>query len=295
MCRPNQGRYKRVDSRDRQHQETSGGLLSVQHDSEHRWLMRILFLLFALVLANPALALEELVRIETRQDIKVPVFYIKNEGAQATVLLFSGGQGGMGKVIDGRPTSANFLVRSRNHFAANGLNVAVFGLPSDRKTGYVEYSDRLAPEHLQDIKGVVDYLRADSGLPVWLVGTSRGTVSATAAAIDLDKGALGGIVLTASIVSYKKAGAVPTQDINKIQVPVLLVHHEKDGCAVCAPHEVPGILRGLKNTPVKKLLMISEGENPTGDPCEALHYHGFIGAEKSTVDQISTWIKNPTP
>jgi hypothetical protein len=38
----------------------------------------------------------------------------------------------MGKIIDGQPTSANFLVRSRNYFADNGLNVAVMGLPSKK-------------------------------------------------------------------------------------------------------------------------------------------------------------------
>lgn len=257
--------------------------------------MRLLSFLLTFLVAIPAFASEELLRLDTRQDVKVPIFYIKNDGARATVLLLSGGKGGMGKIVDGQPSSENFLVRSRSYFAENGLNVAVFGLPSDMRTGYVEYSDRLTTEHLQDIRRVVEYLKADTGLPVWLVGTSRGTVSATAAAIDFGKEILGGIVLTASVVSYKKTGAVPTQDIGRIQIPVLVVHHENDSCVICAPHEVPNILKGLKNTPVKKLVMVSGGGNPTGDPCEALHYHGFIGIEKATIGSIATWIKNPAP
>ena len=256
--------------------------------------MRFLFFLLATLITLPTLASEELLRLDTRPDVKTPIFYIKNNGASATVLLLSGGKGGMGKIVDGQPSSENFLVRSRNHFSENGLNVAVLGLPSDKKTGYVEYADRLSPEHLQDIKRVVEYLKTDTGLPVWLVGTSRGTVSATAAAIDFGNELLDGIVLTASVVSYKKAGAVPTQDIGKIQIPVLVVHHEKDGCAICAPYEVPSIMKGLKNTPVKKLLMVSGGDNPTGDPCEALHYHGFIGIEEATVKSMAAWIKKPT-
>ena len=256
---------------------------------------KFLLFLLAFLIAIPAFASEKLLRLNTRQDVEIPVFYIKNDGAHATVLLLSGGKGGMGKIVDGQPSSENFLVRSRNYFAENGLNVAVFGLPSDKKNGYLEYSDRLATEHLQDIRKVVEYLKADTGLPVWLVGTSRGTISATAAAIDLGKEMLGGIVLTASIVSYKKAGAVPTQAIGKIQIPVLVVHHTNDGCPICAPHEVPNILKGLENTPLKKSVMVSGGENPTGDPCEALHYHGFIGIEKATVESIATWIKNPAP
>lgn len=31
---------------------------------------------------------------------------------------------------------------------------------------------------------------------------------------------------------------------------------------------------------------------PGGDPCEAQHWHGFIGMEHEVVDQIAGWIKN---
>jgi hypothetical protein len=59
---------------------------------------------------------------------------------------------------------------------------------------------------------LVDYLKTDSGLPIWLVGTSRGTVSATAAAIAFGNDNLSGIVLTSSVVRSKQIGAV----LNKI-------------------------------------------------------------------------------
>lgn len=256
--------------------------------------MRLLFLLLFL-LVMPCFAAERLLEVDTRQDIEVPVFYIRNDGASATVVLLSGGQGGMGQIVEGQPTSKNFLVRSRQYFAEAGLNVAVLGLPVNKKTGHQDFPNRLSPEHLQDIRKVVEYFRAETGLPVWLVGTSRGTVSATAAAIDFGNELLGGVVLTSSIVSYKETGAVPRQDLHKIQIPVLVLHHENDLCAVCAPYETPNIIKGLKNAPIKKLTMVSGGEMPTGNPCEALHYHGFIGIEKTTVEIISTWIKNPVP
>ena len=56
-------------------------------------------------------------------------------------------------------------------------------------------------------------------------------------------------------------------------VPVLVLHHAKDACTLCQPHEVPAILRGLKNAQTKKEIMVSGGENPTGNVCEALHWH----------------------
>jgi hypothetical protein len=46
---------------------------------------------------------------------------------------------------------------------------------------------------------------------------------------------------------------------------------------------------------VKKLVMVDGGGDPRGDPCEALHWHGFIGMEKEAVDIIGDWIKNPGP
>ena len=49
----------------------------------------------------------------------------------------------------------------------------------------------------------------------------------------------------------------------------------------------------LKNAPVKKEIMVSGGENPTGNVCEALHWHGYIGMEREAVDLIAEWIKKP--
>ena len=146
---------------------------------------------------------------------------------------------------------------------------------------------------MTDIKTLVDYLKKDAGVPVWLVGTCRGTVSPTAAALKFGNTDLGGIVLTASVVNYTKVGAVPTQDLASIRIPVLVLHHEQDGCEHCRPHEVPAIVKGLKNAPFKKLMMVNGGGNPTGDPCEAMRYHGFIGMEKEAVSMVTDWIKKP--
>jgi len=46
---------------------------------------------------------------------------------------------------------------------------------------------------------------------------------------------------------------------------------------------------------VKKYMVVNGGDNPTGDPCQALHYHGYIGMEAEAVAQISSWIQRPAP
>ena len=104
---------------------------------------------------------------------------------------------------------------------------------------------------------------------------------------------LAGIVLTSSVTNFNRVGAVPTQRLEDIRIPVLVMHHEKDGCNICRPHEVPLILNGLKNAPVKKLIMVNGGAGAQGDPCEAFDWHGYIGMEQEAVDLISAWIRHP--
>ena len=254
--------------------------------------MRIILSILILVLAAPAFAENDrLVKIDTRPGVTVSFYYMKRDGAKASVILLTGGGGGIG-MKNGIPTSNNFLVRSRDIFAANGFNVAVVGKPSDKDE--LDGAFRISPEHIEDIRRVVAYLKKDAGVPAWLVGTSMGTISATAVATVVSNEELSGIVLTSSVTN-KKIGAVPEQKLEAVRLPVLIVHHEFDECKICDPRETTQIIRGLKNAPIKKAVYVKGGANPKGNPCEALHWHGFSGMEKEVVDLISAWIKNPEP
>lgn len=247
-------------------------------------------LLFAATTAAFA-AEDKLIKLDTRPGVSVSVYTMKRDGAPATVVLLPGGGGGIG-LRDDVPTSKNFLVRSRDHFAAHGFNVAVVSRPTDKE---LDYEFRVSPAHIEDLRQVVEYLKTDTGLPVWLVGTSRGTVSAAAAAITFGNEKLAGLALTSSVTSNKRTGAVPEQKLEAIRIPVLVLHHEKDACSVTFPRGARWIIDGLKNTPVKRLVMVSGGAGASGDPCEPLHWHGFIGMEKEAVGLIADWIKNPKP
>jgi hypothetical protein len=97
------------------------------------------------------------------------------------------------------------------------------------------------------------------------------------------------------VTSAKRTGAVPTQKLDAIRIPVLVLHHERDDCPITRPVEVPLILSGLKNAPVKKQIMVNGGADPSGDPCEGAHWHGFIRMEKEAVGIVANWIKTPKP
>ena len=254
--------------------------------------MRLILCILFLFLSAPAFAeTDRLIKIDTRPEVTVSFYYMKREGAKASIVLLTGGSGGIG-MKNGIPTSNNFLVRSRDLFAANGFNVAVVGKPSDKDD--LDGSFRISAEHIEDLRRVVAFLKKDAGVPVWVVGTSMGTISTTALATIVSNEELSGIVLTSS-VTQKKIGAVPEQKLESIRLPVLVIHHEFDECKICVPSEVSQIIKKLKNAPFKKEVYVKGGSNPKGNPCEALHWHGFIGMEKEVVDLVSTWIKNPGP
>jgi pimeloyl-ACP methyl ester carboxylesterase len=255
--------------------------------------MRILTALLLAAIAGPAHADGAVERIPTRPGISVSLFLESVPGATATVLLFAGGRGGMGRIEGGRPSSGNFLIRSVPHFVANGLNVAVFGLPSDETA--LEPGYREGPEHATDIREVVAALHKRTSQRVWLVGTSRGTTSVAAAAVALPEAPIAGLVFASSMTHFDSFGAVANRDLSGIRVPVLVYHHEKDECHATRPQEAPIIVEGLRNAPVRKLVLAKGGANPGGDPCGALHWHGFIGMERQAVDEIAAFIRAPAP
>lgn len=236
----------------------------------------------------------ERTEVPTRPGVTTTVFWqaARQVPAHGTVLLFPGGAGGFGPVQGGQPTGRNFLVRASDEFAARGYHVAIFGRPSD--VDDLGYAYRATAPHLADVRAVLAAVKARWPEPVWLVGTSRGTVSATAAAVE-GVGEIAGLVLSSSIVSVDKPGALPRQNLGAIRVPVLMLHHARDACRVTAPQAVPAVLARFTAAPVRKLMMVDGGHDPSGDPCEALHWHGFIGMEAEAVDRVTGWMDRPTP
>jgi pimeloyl-ACP methyl ester carboxylesterase len=231
-------------------------------------------------------------RVETR-GVSVPIYAVWNTNAVASVVLYSGGGGGYGKIgSDGWPSSANFLIRSAKLFAAHPFNVVLVGRATDVST--LDGPTRIGDEHDIDNQAIFKAIKAKSAAPIWLVGTSMGTISASAAAVR-DTGAnIAGIVLTSSVTAARIDGAVPFQDLAKIKVPALVLHHVHDACQICTPEAAKGIAAKLINAPIKKTILIDGGAGPSGNPCEALHYHGFIGMEAEAVNVISNWLIHPT-
>jgi hypothetical protein len=240
-------------------------------------------------------AAPRVVDIPTRTGVTQRFVYIAPSGPpKAALILLAGGHGGL-QIKDGGSYGwgeGNFLVRTRQQFADAGFAVAVVDAPSDKQSPPYLGGNRQKPDHRADVLAVIAWLKQQqSAVPVWLVGTSRGTQSAAYIATEASpaQGGPDGLVLTSTILVDPGGRAVPKMPLETLTIPVLVVHHENDGCKVCPFSEIPAMMDKLARTPKAELISVSGGQS-RGDPCEAMAYHGFNGLEADVVAKISRWV-----
>ncbi|MGH6693311.1 MAG: alpha/beta hydrolase [Gammaproteobacteria bacterium] len=249
----------------------------------------------ALLAATGAVGAEDIVTLASREGV-TQSFLLSSPPAgkaRAVAILFAGGAG----KVDLERESAralldrgNFLVRSRRLFAGQGIAAAVVDAPSDQPRG-MEDDFRLGAAHAADAGRVVADLRSRfPGLPVFLVGTSRGAISAAAAGKRLGPG-VDGVVLTATVfLASRRQPGLSGFDFASFPTPLLLVHHVDDGCEY-SPHSAAKRLADRY-----PLVSVSGGPPAQSKPCEAMSPHGFLGREVDTVDAIAKWmLKQPYP
>jgi len=252
-------------------------------------------LVLALFILSPcaSAADEELVTIPTRPGVTQSFLLLRpSDKPSASVILFAGGhvrlalsqhEIGWGKT--------NFLVRNRERFCREALLVAVIDAPSDRPEGLSNF--RTSSAHAEDIRHVIAKLKDIAHVPVWLVGTSMGTVSAANAAARLKVGGPDGLVLTSTVMKETRqvTETVNNVRLEDIRVPTLVVHHKQDSCVV-TPYELArSLMRSLTQAPKKELLTFEGGDLSVLDPCEPMSHHGFLGLDGEVVTAIASWIK----
>ncbi len=237
----------------------------------------------------------QVVDVPSRPGVTQRILVITPGKPKAAVILFAGGDGGIQIQPDGVITrGGNFLIRTRQLFVEQGLTTVVIDAPSDRQSPPFLSGYRQTDEHVSDVKAVIAWLRQQSKIPVWLIGTSRGTQSVghIATRLPVTDGGPDGIVLTSTVVSDPRGRAVPEMALDRIRIPVLVAHHREDSCRVCRFSDVPQLMERL-TTPPRKELLVFEGGISVGDPCEARAYHGFNGIEREVVQRIAAWISLP--
>jgi hypothetical protein len=261
-------------------------------------MLQLVIFFFVVILACNVLA-QEIVTVSARADVAQSLFLARvPQNAQALALLFPG-SGGLLRLRKEKEqirfSPGNFLVRSRSEFVNRHIVTAILDAPADQQSGWGMSDEfRLGDKHMADISAVLEELKKRfPQLPVFLIGTSRGTISAASLAARLGP-QVSGTVLSSTM--FRPAGRKSQQpgpglsgfDFTSIKIPALLVHHVSDECAVTPYSDAARLSEKYP------LITVFGGAPPQSGPCDAHSQHGFFGKESETVEQIVNWmLKKP--
>lgn len=243
---------------------------------------------------------QEIATLETRSGVQLP-FFIANMGGrkpEAAALLLIGGGGNIRlRLENGQPkfNQGNFLPRVRGEFIRNGILPVILDNPTDQQAGDGMSDEfRESAAHVTDIRAVrAEIAKRYPGLPVFVVGTSRSTLSAAHLAKSLPND-LKGAVLTSSLfysgVRQGSRQALAAYNWGQIKIPVLVVHHQDDACGATPYFEAKRLASRYP------LITVHGGKPPESAPCEPFANHGYFGKEAETVDAIAAWmLGKPVP
>jgi len=238
---------------------------------------------------------QEIVMLQVRPGATQSYFLARApQSPQAVAVLLPGGGGNIRlRTEDGQIKFGpnNFVVRTRAEYVNRGVIASIVDAPSDQQSGMSD-EFRLGEQHYTDISAMVEDLKKRfPGVPVFLVGTSRGTVSAASLGKRMGK-AVDGVVLTSTVFlpssGRRSQPGLSGFDFSSIAAPLLFVHHVDDGCNVTPYYAAK---RLASRYPV---VSVSGGQPPQSEPCEALSAHGYLGKENETVEAIVNWmLKQP--
>ena len=231
----------------------------------------------------------EVKELVTRPGVTLRFLYVKAANPVASAVLFQGGRGNIGIFPNGSMRDEGFLASAGQTFAQLGISVVIPDVPSDRR----DLDDfRASAEHAQDNAALIDFLRKQSPVPVWAIGTSNGSLSAAAASTQLGRAGPDGLVLTSTVTregrTRRMAHRVSDAPLHAVKVPVLLVHHKDDGCYVTPYQAMPSLVAALASSP-KVALITSQGGSNHGNPCHTGH-HQFQGIEATVIKDIAEWV-----
>jgi hypothetical protein len=252
---------------------------------------------------------KRLITLRSNNGITQKFILVVPENPIGIVILFPGGDGRL-KISNllGSPSinglDANFLVRTYRKFARHNFIVAMVDCPDELyKPHGLTYALRGGPQHKWGVGATIDYCKQIANVPVWLIGTSAGTISVANLGISL-RNKVDGLVFTSSVtdmtrnesMSHFKNGIID-YPLFMIEDPVFIAAHAGDACANTPPSKANMLKAKLVNSP-EIVVKIYSGGNPAGagsNICAGRHYHGFYGMEGTVINDIAQFIKAHLP
>jgi len=187
--------------------------------------------------------------------------------------------------------TGNFLIRARRFLVDESIASLIVDCHSESGDECAS-SYQASKQRQEDVDQLIAEVknRHPSIAEVWLVGTSKGTISSSFMPIYNPSG-YAGAIHTASITdpyargSYRELGGF---DYNQSTVAQFFVHHVNDPCALTSFASAKSIAAKY-NMP---LIKVSGGSGFQGAACKAFTAHGFNGKEKEVMHALSAIIKS---
>jgi hypothetical protein len=249
-------------------------------------------LLPSLGLAQPvtdgSVAGEQVLNLPLGDGLTQRVLYASPARPRGVIVMLPGGSGDVGIRRDGDLRhDGNFVVRTRDLWVARGYAVLIPDtLERENLRGL-----RSSPAYAALVDGLARYARRTAQAPVFLLGTSQGSIAAMNGAAHAAPGALAGVVLAESVsVMGGSHETVFDADPAGVRAPALVVANRDDACDVAPPSQAPAIAQAMTRSIGVKVLYVSGGIDRSRKACGSLSPHGYYGIEAQVVGQIAGWM-----
>ncbi len=219
----------------------------------------------------------------------------------AALVLLAGGGGFLDLDEHGcaRQIKGNTLTRNVARLRAAGFTTALVDAPSDHHGRDGLGGFRTTSDHADDLGAMIADLRGRSPLPVLVVGSSRGTISAVnAASVLTGMFAPKGVILFSPVTSGRVGGhkawvaqTVFDLPLGNIHQPILVVAHESDACIRTPPIKARDILPRTNGNTEEMVVVTGGPAADTGisgvQACQGKHPHGFGGQDALVIELIT--------
>jgi pimeloyl-ACP methyl ester carboxylesterase len=217
------------------------------------------------------------------------VLYATPQHPLATIVMLPGGAGDVGVERDGDVRhDDNFVVRTRGMWVAKNYAVLI--------PDTIDHANlrgmRSSPAYASLVEKLIKFAHTQAPGPVFLLGTSQGSIAAMNGAAHAAPGVIAGVVLTESVSriggSHETVFSANPQDV---RAAALVVANRDDKCDVAPPQDAPTIAAAMTHAQNVKVVVVAGGVYRSRKTCGSLTPHGYYGIEGSVVDAISNWMR----
>lgn len=233
---------------------------------------------------------ERVVTLRLGHGLRQRVLYVAPAKPRATLVMLPGGTGAVGMRGDGDLRhDNNFVVRTRAAWVARGYAVLIPDTIAQANLRGV----RSSPAYGRVVDELIVYARIQTAAPVFLLGTSQGTIAAVNGAAHAPPGLIAGLILTETVSAPGRLSAetVFDSDPQRVRVPALVVANRDDACKVAPPWMAPRIAAAMTRSPQARVLMVNGGIQRSDKVCGSLSPHGYYGIEEKVVAAIDVWLQ----